>query len=363
MTATNAVGEVAKGVESIPEKVAHPPEVRASTARVWIEGLGRPVVAPATIPDNALVVPWEAGNDTLPAIAAEALAELGREGEEGDGPWVTPPAPVLFDVGTPAGDAIDTAGWSGAVSNWGCLEVGGGEDRLDLLLQRYPRATFVLTSTSALRLASDRDLATLAAAAGATFVVERGSVEAAKRAWELPPHVIKAFVWVGAQDNDVRNVRSLSTSKGEQHEDMEGKFAGRVSGLTDGSASTEIGTGRYVGDWVDGRPHGEGIMEWDNGIAYEGSWREGRFHGIGIKRYSRGGGYEGEWVDGKRHGRGTTHYKAGRWEGTFVDNLADGAGTMYYYDSEGEEGKEATHRSFAFAAGKPLDGVEPKHRG
>ena len=106
-------------------------------------------------------------------------------------------------------------------------------------------------------------------------------------------------------------------------------------------------------------------MTFPNEDYYDGEWRNdvryGR--GQGVLHFDNGDTYEGEWVDGKRHGRGTTHYKAGRWEGTFVDNLADGAGTMYYYDSEGEEGKEATHRSFAFAAGKPLDGVEPKHRG
>ena len=47
-------------------------------------------------------------------------------------------------------------------------------------------------------------------------------------------------------------------------------------GVSDGSASTEIGTGRYAGGWVDGRPHGRGTMEWDNGVSYEGEWLDGK---------------------------------------------------------------------------------------
>ena len=129
-----------------------------------------------------------------------------------------------------------------------------------------------------------------------------------------------------------------------------------MTDLTDGSPSTEIGTGRYAGGWADGKPSGKGVMEWDNGITFDGEWRDGQFHGFGAKRYSRGGGYEGQWESGKRQGRGTTFYAYGRWEGPFEGDRPHGEGTMYV-DGEGEG------KPFRFDAGKPLDGVEPKHRG
>ena len=54
---TNAVGEIANGVETVPVQVAIAPE--AATARVWVPGVERPIVAPASLPEDALIVPWE----------------------------------------------------------------------------------------------------------------------------------------------------------------------------------------------------------------------------------------------------------------------------------------------------------------
>ena len=365
---TNAVGEVANGVETVPVQVAVAPE--AATARVWVPGVERPIVAPASLPEDALIVPWEPQETTPPTLAADALRALGREGEEGDGPWIDPPAPVLFDAGPPDLDAAAATaavpamvGEGGAekkmrsVSNWGVLEllepveVDAAAHRLALLVNRYPRATFALSSDAAFALTSNRDLVISMAAGGARFVVQEGAVEAAKRAWELPAPVLSAFTWIGAEGNDVRNVQSV----GGEAAATEHEYEGRVSELTDGSPSTEIGTGRYAGGWSDGRPHGTGTMEWDNGITFKGEWLSGQFHGWGSKLYSRGGGYEGEWKHGKRHGRGTIFYKYGKWEGSFVDDKPDGSGTMFY---EGEPAKP-----FRFESGKPLDGEEPKHRG
>ena len=58
---------------------------------------------------------------------------------------------------------------------------------------------------------------------------------------------------------------------------------------------------------------------------------------------------------GGRTGRGTTFYAYGRWEGPFEGDRPHGEGTMYV-DGEGEG------KPFRFEEGKPLDGVEPKHR-
>ena len=196
-------------------------------------GVDRAVVAPATLPDKTVIVPWDASRSSgLPEVAAEALTALGWVGEDDDGPWAEVPPPVLFDTGPPSGGkrhspptiGIDATQWSRVVSNWGCLEVldAASNDsttplaRCRMLVQRYPTATFALTKEAALALASDRDLAIASAAAGAAFVVEQGAVEAAKRAWELPLTTLRAFTWVGAADNDVRNVRSVEGRKNRE---------------------------------------------------------------------------------------------------------------------------------------------------
>jgi len=63
------------------------------------------------------------------------------------------------------------------------------------------------------------------------------------------------------------------------------------SKLTDGAT--------YNGEWMDNRPHGQGV--WTNKIFI----------------------YEGSMNYGKRHGRGTTTYKNGKWSGVYNDNVEE----------------------------------------
>ena len=116
-----------------------------------------------------------------------------------------------------------------------------------------------------------------------------------------------------------------------------------MSGLSDGSPSTEGVDGVYSGGWDEAhaRPHGLGTMAWANGITYAGEWRDGVYHGRGAKLYSKGGGYDGEWVEGKRQGWGTSFYDGkwgyDRWVGPFEDDLPHGVGTMYDAGDPGVE--------------------------
>jgi len=36
----------------------------------------------------------------------------------------------------------------------------------------------------------------------------------------------------------------------------------------------------YEGGWLDGKPHGQGVMNYANGSRYNGDWLNGEFHGI-----------------------------------------------------------------------------------
>lgn len=53
---------------------------------------------------------------------------------------------------------------------------------------------------------------------------------------------------------------------------------------------------RYVGDMLDGLPHGVGEMSYAaGGEVYRGQWRRGQHHGRGEKNWGDGILYCGEW--------------------------------------------------------------------
>src|SRR5262245_25755341 len=56
--------------------------------------------------------------------------------------------------------------------------------------------------------------------------------------------------------------------------------------------------GRYFGPLVDGKLHGRGRVEWENGTVYEGEFAKGLMSGKGRMRYATGSSYEGEWREG-----------------------------------------------------------------
>ena len=64
----------------------------------------------------------------------------------------------------------------------------------------------------------------------------------------------------------------------------------------------------YEGQWVDGQPHGEGVLRERSGGVFEGDFVGGEARagpGVGRQTYADGSWYEGPWRAGMRHGRGT----------------------------------------------------------
>lgn len=80
----------------------------------------------------------------------------------------------------------------------------------------------------------------------------------------------------------------------------------------------------YVGDLVDGIPHGKGEARYPSGDVYVGDIVYGVREGYGEYTWADGEKYVGEWKDGKRHGNGKHtdikgKTKEGKWEnGVFV---------------------------------------------
>lgn len=55
----------------------------------------------------------------------------------------------------------------------------------------------------------------------------------------------------------------------------------------------------YEGEWLDGKPHGQGIKAWPDGRKYDGLWSLGKPIGKGRKIYPDGRVKEGYWEDNK----------------------------------------------------------------
>ena len=85
---------------------------------------------------------------------------------------------------------------------------------------------------------------------------------------------------------------------------------------------------KYTGSFVNGKPHGQGVLEYRNGDKYEGSFAEGLSHGYGAYFWSNGDVYEGEFSKGMKHGNGRIKYSEGEeYSGQFANDLPHGNGS------------------------------------
>ncbi|KAF1884000.1 hypothetical protein Lal_00012960 [Lupinus albus] len=63
-------------------------------------------------------------------------------------------------------------------------------------------------------------------------------------------------------------------------------------------------SGRYEGDWVDGKYDGYGVETWARGSRFRGQYRKGLRNGFGVYRFYTADVYAGEWSNGQSHGCG-----------------------------------------------------------
>ena len=68
--------------------------------------------------------------------------------------------------------------------------------------------------------------------------------------------------------------------------------------LFNGHGSYIFGYGfKYVGEWKDGMPHGQGIVTLPDGTKYVGEWQDSKQHGQGALVYPDGKVVKGIWKD------------------------------------------------------------------
>ena len=68
---------------------------------------------------------------------------------------------------------------------------------------------------------------------------------------------------------------------------------------------------KYIGQFVNGKREGYGIMYFSNGGKYEGHWKKGLAEGKGIEYYQNGDRFEGGYHEDEEHGQGVYYFKNG----------------------------------------------------
>ena len=99
--------------------------------------------------------------------------------------------------------------------------------------------------------------------------------------------------------------------------------------------------GRYVGDIVNGKPHGKGKLFYKeddkyNRVSYEGDWVNGERSGNGTLIWKSGEKYTGNWKNNNRDGYGTDYYPNGKiwYKGEWKNGKRDGKGVNYYQTND-----------------------------
>ena len=369
-TVANDVGEIASGLETIPELAPFSSSSSSSSigggdggSSSWLvevligDGQVKKIMAPETkLPTNAIIALPSDGFD-LVASHKRALDKLGlrRNGPMGKSWTQHQPPTLVLQNGHGQGYATNAAsffnpdmkvgvgGENGAehmLENWGLLlppEDGGIVSSLGCLFRYQDSgAKFLVDVPTFGDFSKNVALLLKSVRAGCTFIVDCGghtdanTITAVMKGLENSTRVHEFF--------EIANVTTL----------INGNVEAVTASFNDSSPSTVGVRSKLVGD---SSTDGYVVVEWDNGVTYRGFLEAGEFHGLGHKLYSKGGGYFGSWRNSKRWGLGVSVYggKWGhdRWKGQFVEDKAEGEGLMF-----GSAG--GVIEGFAFVKGKPV---------
>lgn len=104
-------------------------------------------------------------------------------------------------------------------------------------------------------------------------------------------------------------------------------FEGELKNLEPNGSGSETSEGyTYAGQFLNGKKHGNGKVEWKDGTWYEGGFANGKIEGLG-KYHWLDSEYDGQWKAGKMHGQGKYIWNDGRkYEGSLVAGQREGYG-------------------------------------
>ncbi|KAK4410911.1 hypothetical protein Sango_0164100 [Sesamum angolense] len=108
-------------------------------------------------------------------------------------------------------------------------------------------------------------------------------------------------------------------------------------------------SGRYEGDWVDGKYDGYGVETWARGSRYRGQYRQGLRHGFGVYRFYTGDVYAGEWSSGQSHGCGIHTCEDGsKYVGEFKWGVKHGLGHYHFRNGDRYAGEYFADKMHGF---------------
>ena len=124
---------------------------------------------------------------------------------------------------------------------------------------------------------------------------------------------------------------------------------------------------KYVGEFKDGLPHGQGTFIGVNGNKYVGEHKNGKMNGQGTFTWASGefagNKYAGEFKDNERHGQGTYTYANGeKYVGEWKDGEPNGQGTHTFtngdkYVGEFKNGSQHGQGIYTYADGTVEKGI------
>eukprot|EP01147_Barroeca_monosierra_P003022 gene3022-5806_t len=103
--------------------------------------------------------------------------------------------------------------------------------------------------------------------------------------------------------------------------------------FNDGTQAITMADGsKYIGEWKDGKFHGNGELVSADGTRYKGEFHDGKLDGEGVLE-TKSGTYTGTLKDNKMHGRGTFLGSDGsHYVGTYVNGEKSGVGELKQAD-------------------------------
>jgi amyotrophic lateral sclerosis 2 protein len=85
----------------------------------------------------------------------------------------------------------------------------------------------------------------------------------------------------------------------------------------------------YTGRWLNGKMHGNGKLQWNDGKVYTGQFSNNQLSGYGVIEIPNVGIYEGQWKDNQQNGFGVfTYSNTDVYKGHFKDGQPHGHGFL-----------------------------------
>jgi SH3-like domain-containing protein len=103
---------------------------------------------------------------------------------------------------------------------------------------------------------------------------------------------------------------------------------------------TSVGKFEYAGEFNNGVRHGHGNLETIDGKKYSGQWQNDVPHGLGKIIYPDGSEFVGQFENGRRNGEGEAIYTDGtKYIGQWADDLPNGQGVRIFPDGKQYSGE------------------------